>query len=165
MIDQSDFDFRLGYLIHDVSRLRRIVFDRTLAPLKITRSQWRVLELVAQSDGLAQTDLADALDLGKVALGSFIDRLERAGFVSRRTDPGDRRVNRVYLTDEARRCLGELRKEIEKFDATILSEVKETELQAAWRTLLVMKRNLLALHKSTTENRSPDIPSSQTQTL
>jgi hypothetical protein len=37
MVDRPDWDLRLGYLIHDVSRLRRMMFDRALAPLGITR--------------------------------------------------------------------------------------------------------------------------------
>lgn len=156
MACQSDWDFRLGYLIHDVSRLRRIMFDRTLAPLRITRSQWRVLELVAHNDGLAQTELANELDLGKVALGSFIDRLENAGFVVRRVDSTDRRVHRVYLTDQAQKCLEDVRREVEEFDAKILSEVDEGELQATSRTLLAMKRNLLAVYKGSEATHSAD---------
>ena len=38
-----DWELRLGFLIHDVSRLRRSAFDRCLKPLNVTRSQWWVL--------------------------------------------------------------------------------------------------------------------------
>ena len=68
-------DLRLGYLIHDVSRLRRLSFDRELAPLGITRSQWWVLAFIARNDGLPQTELANELEVGKVALGALVDRL------------------------------------------------------------------------------------------
>jgi hypothetical protein len=84
MIDRPDWDLRLGYLIHDVSRLRRMMFDRALAPLGITRSQWWVLAFISRKDGLPQTQLANELDVGKVALGALIDRLETAGFVTRK---------------------------------------------------------------------------------
>src|SRR6201981_4173827 len=86
MVEQPDWDLRLGYLIHDVSRLRRMMFDRALAPLVITRSQWLVLAFISRKDGLPQTQLANELDVGKVALGALIDRLESAGFVSRPAD-------------------------------------------------------------------------------
>src|SRR6204780_3258313 len=97
MIDRPDWYLRLGYLIHDVSRLRRMMFDRELAPLGITRSQWWVLAFISRKDGLPQTQLANELDVGKVALGQLIDRLESAGFVARRADPADRRGKRAYL--------------------------------------------------------------------
>src|ERR1700721_3145652 len=105
MDDKTDWDLRLGYLIHDVSRLRRMMFDRALAPLGITRRQWWVLAFISRKDGLPQTQLANELDVGKVALGALIDRLESAGFVVRRTDPIDRRVKRVFLTKQAGRFL------------------------------------------------------------
>src|SRR6201984_586039 len=101
MVELPDWDLRLGYLIHDVSRLRRMMFDRALAPLGITRSQWWVLAFISRKDGLPQTQLANELDVGKVALGALIDRLESAGFVARHADPNDRRVKRVYLTQHA----------------------------------------------------------------
>src|ERR1700685_1810957 len=97
MIDRPDWYLRLGYLIHDVSRLRRMMFDRELAPLGITRSQWGVLAFISGKDGLPESQLANELDVGKVALGALIDRLETSGFVVRQGDSGDRRVKRVYL--------------------------------------------------------------------
>ena len=77
---------RFGFLIHDVSRLRRVVVDRALKPLGITRSQWWVLAFLSRRDGMTQTALASDLDLTKVAVGGLLDRMEAAGFVERRAD-------------------------------------------------------------------------------
>src|ERR1700733_7805406 len=116
MIDRPDWYLRLGYLIHDVSRLRRMMFDRELAPLGITRSQWWVLAFISRKDGLPQTQLANELDVGMVALGALIDRLETSGFVARRADPVDRRVKRVFLTKQAVRLLRRIRRETDVFN-------------------------------------------------
>ena len=89
---------RFGFLIHDVSRLRRVVVDRALKPLGITRSQWWVLAFLSRRDGMTQTALAADLDLTKVAIGGLLDRMEAAGFVERRADQSDGRARRVYLT-------------------------------------------------------------------
>ena len=89
---------RFGFLIHDVSRLRRVVVDRALKPLGITRSQWWVLAFLSRRDGMTQTALAADLDLTKVAIGGLLDRMEAAGFVERRADQTDGRARRVYLT-------------------------------------------------------------------
>ena len=43
-----DWELRLGFLIHDVSRLRRSAFDRCLKPLNVTRSQWWVLAYLSR---------------------------------------------------------------------------------------------------------------------
>src|SRR5882757_6757631 len=145
MVDQPDWDLRLGYLIHDVSRLRRMMFDRALAPLGITRSQWWVLAFISRKDGLPQTQLANELDVGKVAVGALIDRLESSGFVIRQADPVDRRVKRVYATNQARGFLEKLRKETDKFNARIVNGIDRKQLEGASDALLAMKNNLLAM--------------------
>jgi MarR family transcriptional regulator, transcriptional regulator for hemolysin len=149
MVDQTDWDLRLGYLIHDVSRLRRMMFDRDLAPLGITRSQWWVLAFISRKDGLPQTQLANELDVGKVAVGALIDRLETSGFVIRQADPVDRRVKRVYVTKQAKGFLEKLRKETDKFNAKIVNGIDRKQLEAASDALLAMKRNLLAMSGGT----------------
>jgi len=145
MVDRPEWDLRLGYLIHDVSRLRRMMFDRALAPLGITRSQWWVLAFISRKDGLPQTQLANELDVGKVGVGALIDRLESSGFVIRQADPVDRRVKRVFVTKQARGFLEKLRKETDKFNAKITRGINRTELEATSDALLAMKRNLLAM--------------------
>src|SRR5712671_6107116 len=159
MLDQPDWDLRLGYLIHDVSRLRRMMFDRALAPLGITRSQWWVLAFISRKDGLPQTQLAHELDVGKVAVGALIDRLESSGFVIRQADPVDRRVKRVYVTKQARGFLEKLRKETDKFNARIDNGIDRSQLEATSDTLLAMKRNLLAMSDGSmlAVNREEDI--------
>src|SRR5689334_21970219 len=149
MVEQPDWDLRLGYLIHDVSRLRRMMFDRALAPLGITRSQWWVLAFISRKDGLPQTQLANELDVGKVAVGALIDRPESSGFVVRQADPVDRRVKRVYVTKQARGFLEKLRKETDKFNTRIVNGIDRKQLEAASDALLAMKHNLLAMSDGT----------------
>src|ERR1700735_5912990 len=98
MAPDLNWELRLGFLVHDVSRLRRRVVERALKPLGVTRSQWWVLAFLSRSDGMSQVALADELDIGKVALGQLIDRLEKTGFVVRRPDEADRRGKGVHLT-------------------------------------------------------------------
>src|ERR1700685_3013719 len=145
MIYRPDWYLRLGCVIHDISRLRRMMFDRELAPLGITRSQWWVLAFISRKDGLPQTQLANELDVGKVALGALIDRLETSGFIVPQAHPVDRRVKRVYLTKQSRGFLEKLRKETDKFNAKIVSGIQRNQLEITSDALLAMKRNLLAL--------------------
>jgi DNA-binding MarR family transcriptional regulator len=158
MNDHTDWVLRLGYLIHDVSRLRRMMFDRTLAPLGITRSQWWVLAFVSRKNGLPQTQLASELDVGKVALGALIDRLESAGFVFRQNDPNDRRVKRVYLTKQSMDFLKRIRKETDKFNAYLVEGIGRAELETTSETLFAMKRRLLGMSEGSglTNGRDDD---------
>jgi len=139
----ADWEIRLGYLIHDVSRLRRTLFDKWLSPLGITRSQWWVLAFLSRNDGMPQTELAEELDVGKVALGALIDRLEEAGFVKRMLDPTDRRVKRVVLTKQSKGLIDTLREKNNQFNTRILKGISREHIEVTTQTLRAMKHNLL----------------------
>lgn len=138
-----DWELRLGFLIHDVSRLRRSAFDRCLKPLNVTRSQWWVLAYLSREDGMTQSQLAEELDLGKVAVGGLIDRLEKSGLVRREADAADRRVNRVFLEPKSKQLITKMRKVSHRMNGKILEGLPDDELEGAALTLDAMKRNLL----------------------
>jgi DNA-binding MarR family transcriptional regulator len=136
---------RFGFLIHDVSRLRRIVVDRALKPLGITRSQWWVLAFLSRRDGMTQTALAADLDLTKVAIGGLLDRMEAAGFVERRADQSDGRARRVYLTRAGAKMVATIRDSVETVELEILERIPEEELAQAADTLRTLKDTLLEM--------------------
>lgn len=139
----TDWELRLGFLIHDVSRLRRSAFDRCLKPLNVTRSQWWVLAYLSREDGMTQSQLAVELDLGKVAVGGLIDRLEKTGLVRREADATDRRVNRVFLEPKSKQLIARMRKISHRMNEQILDGLSDSKLESTALTLDSMKRNLL----------------------
>jgi DNA-binding MarR family transcriptional regulator len=138
-----NWELRLGFLIHDVSRMRRNVVDRVLKPLDVTRSQWWVLAFLSRDDGMSQVALADELDLGKVALGGLIDRLEAVGLVERRPDRVDRRLKRVFLTPKGSGLIEQIRESVKEAETEIVGGIASKDLQATGRALRRMKTNLL----------------------
>jgi DNA-binding MarR family transcriptional regulator len=144
---KRDERIRIGFLIHDVSRLRRTAFDQRMKPLGITRSQWWVLSGVSRHGeaGITQTELANVLDLGKVALGGLIDRLEERAFVERRADPNDRRTNRIHLTARGNRVLAEMQKIGLEMNAKVMKGISLQQQHELAQVLHVMKANLIAM--------------------
>ena len=138
-------ELRFGFLVHDVSRLRRNLFDRAFKPLGITRSQWWVVAFLSRRDGMPQRQLADELDVGKVALGGLVDRLEAAGLVERRADADDRRVKRVFLTPEGKSLVARLRDSSTEGERRLMDGVSADDLEVAVRVLRTMKDRLLGL--------------------
>jgi len=145
MAHDLNWELRLGFLVHDVSRLRRSIVDRALKPLGVTRSQWWVLAFLSRADGMSQVALAEELDLGKVALGGLIDRLEKTGLVSRRPDDDDRRVKRVFITKKSHALISEIRDSVSETEKIIIDEINDADLRATVRALRKMKENLLAM--------------------
>jgi DNA-binding MarR family transcriptional regulator len=143
MTKDLNTSLRFGFLIHDVSRLRRIVVDRSLKPLGITRSQWWVLAFLSRRDGMKQAALAGDLDLTRVAIGGLLDRLESGGFVERRADASDGRARRVFLTRAGAKLVNTIRAGVERIELEILDRIPEKDLNQAAATLLMLKETLL----------------------
>ena len=143
--DADNWDQRLGFLMHDVSRLRRSVFDEFMKPMALTRSQWWILAHLSRNDGMIQSDLANVLDLGKAALGGLIDRLEASSFIERRSDDNDRRVKRIFLTAKGTQIIAEMRTHSHNMSERILQGLDTTSRQSLVDMLALVKRNLLSI--------------------
>jgi len=74
----------------------------------MTRAQFSTLARLDRQDGLAQHEVADALEVQPIAMVRLVDQLSGDGLVERRNDPADRRVNRLYITDAGRKRVREL---------------------------------------------------------
>jgi MarR family transcriptional regulator for hemolysin len=107
-METDPLDRNLEFLINDVARLLRREFGRRIRDLDLTRSQWWVMVHLIRFDGYNQTQLAEELEIGKVALGGLLDRLEARGWIERRPDPDDRRAKRVFLTESGRPLIEEM---------------------------------------------------------
>ncbi|MBI2266420.1 MAG: MarR family transcriptional regulator [Armatimonadetes bacterium] len=66
--------------------------------LKLTLGQMRVLFELPQEDSISMGALSQALGISMPAATDVVDRLVRDGLVCRKSDPKDRRVVRVALT-------------------------------------------------------------------
>lgn len=150
--DAENWDSRLGFLMHDVSRLRRSVFDEFMKPMAVTRSQWWILAHLSRHDGMIQSDLANVLDIGKAALGGLIDRLEVSKFIERRADDTDRRVKRIYLTTKGTQIITEMRSRSHDMSERILEGLDTEARNALVDMLNLVKRNLLAIKSDSPAN-------------
>ncbi|MFB4270518.1 MarR family winged helix-turn-helix transcriptional regulator [Nonomuraea sp. GTA35] len=84
-------------------------FDEAAAArLGLNRTDLRCLDVVLGEGPVAAGRISAALKLSPAATTTVIDRLERAGMVSRSPDPGNRRRVLVAATDAARSAEAEI---------------------------------------------------------
>jgi DNA-binding MarR family transcriptional regulator len=143
--DLENWDQRLGFLMHDVSRLRRTVFDSYVRSLGVTRSQWWVLAHLARHDGMIQSDLARILDLGKAALGALVDRLEESDLIQRRPDETDRRAKRIYLSARGNALIAQMRGPSHEMSERILKGMSHENRNVLVELLTLVRHNLVAI--------------------
>ncbi|MEM7285349.1 MAG: MarR family transcriptional regulator [Actinomycetota bacterium] len=89
---------RVESTIMATARAVRQAYDLRFAELGLNLSEASLLAYVEEAGALTQTRLAERRGLGRAAMGSVIDSLEKRGLVERNPDPDDRRVWLVDLT-------------------------------------------------------------------
>jgi MarR family transcriptional regulator, transcriptional regulator for hemolysin len=91
-----------------LARILRNTFDRKVAALNVTRSQWAMIAVVATNPGATQRMIADMLEMSEASAGRLVDRLCGEGLLERRARNDDRRAKAIYLTDAAEPLLEKL---------------------------------------------------------
>lgn len=132
----------VGFLIHDVSRMRQSIVDRLLQPLGMTRSQWWVLSFLIQRDGMTQSALAKELELSRSALGTLILRLEENQLVIKLPDPEDSRRNRVLLTKAGASLVRSIRETTSQAEDFVLGGITEEDIHTTVDVMRSMKDNI-----------------------
>ena len=132
-----------GFILHDVARLLRTTYDRRVRDLGLTRSQWWVLTHLYRKDGLTQSELAEILELEKPSLGRLLDRLEAKGWVRRAADRRDRRVKRIFLTEQAEAPMQIMREIAAGVREDALCGLSAADRDRFVDTLLTIKSNLM----------------------
>jgi len=83
-------------------------FNRRLRPYGLTNMQHLVLEGLWYQPGMTATELSKLLILDKATLSGVLDRMVETGWIVKSPDPEDRRVQRIYPSEEANRLKPEL---------------------------------------------------------
>jgi len=125
-----------------VQRAVRAYADKQAARYGITRAQWAVLAKVERAEGLKQTELAEMMDMQPITLTRLIDKLCDNGWIERRGDQNDRRVNRLYLRKAARPLLGKLAGLRSELTATALEGISPADAHRLLDQLDLIKENV-----------------------
>ena len=108
--DKSEQRRDIGLRLNVLARILRNHFDRQVASLGVTRSQWQMIVVAARSPGVTQRAIAEALEISEASAGRLIDRLCADGMLERRERDDDRRARAVYVTPKAEPLLQRLGK-------------------------------------------------------
>ena len=127
------------------SRLLRNFIDHRAKGRGTTRAQWIVLFRLREQEGLSQVDLADVLELQPISLVRLLDRLVEHGLVERRSDPRDRRANRLFLTASGRQLADDLDSLRNAIATDVFQDVPTAALETSLQTLRDVKDRIKTL--------------------
>jgi DNA-binding MarR family transcriptional regulator len=121
-------------LVRTSSRMERRL-EQALEHHGLSIAQFDILATLGFEQGITQQELAERLLVTKGNICGMIDRMEVSGWVERRPDLGDRRVNRLFLTRQGKAKLSQTLPEQDALLKKLMGALTPTEIQSLYQFL------------------------------
>jgi DNA-binding MarR family transcriptional regulator len=145
---KPDLSQRFGFVVNEVGRLYGRQFDQlSREELGLSRAQCRLIGQVAYSatgHAPTQAELAQNLDLTPMAVATLVDRMEAAGWISRKPSETDRRANAIELQPRAVAALDKAMAVSDRVQDTALAGFSAAERKQLLAMLQRVRANLQA---------------------
>ncbi|MCB9498858.1 MAG: MarR family transcriptional regulator [Bacillales bacterium] len=115
--------------------------DKRLKPLHITRVQWIAIYYISQNEGISQNYLSELMSVKEASIALLLVRMEKEGFVLRKTSEKDKRINKIYLTKKGRILSEKAQPVFDEFKKDVTDGISEEELSSYKSVLYKMVKN------------------------
>jgi DNA-binding MarR family transcriptional regulator len=122
---------RIQQIVEQSHRVARCLFSgqaQDWLNVDLTMPQLKTLLCVAQAGDATSGQIARGLGVSLSTVTGIVDRLTEQGLVSRREDPGDRRITRVLPTDSGRELVRRLLRYRDERLTSLLASLSPDEL-------------------------------------
>ncbi len=127
------------YLLAKAYQRAHACAKRRLSAYGLTPVQQLVLAGISSEEGISAGDLGKSLGLDPATLSGVLDRMSERGWIVKETDPDDKRLLRLYLTQEARNLGPQLVEARDRANEEILSNLTLEEKVLLKRLLKVIR--------------------------
>jgi DNA-binding MarR family transcriptional regulator len=105
--------------------------DQLFRPFDITSSQYNVLRILrgAGADGLCRNEISERMVTATPDMSRLLDRMERAGWVTRERAEDDRRQVSTYITKSGMKLLETMERPIRDFLARLFHGTAVSDLK------------------------------------
>jgi DNA-binding MarR family transcriptional regulator len=133
----------IDFLLAQICRLHYVRAHTLLEALGLYHGQPPMLRALWEQEGQTHTELAATLHVQPATMTKMVQRMEKAGFVERKSDPDDHRVSRVYLTDAGRDVQTQVKQVWRALENETFAGFTMEERVLLRRFFLQMRENLL----------------------
>lgn len=131
-------------LLDKVSSQTRRNYNTLLRELNLHVGQDNLLCQLWRKDGLTQVELCDKLNCEAPTVTNMLKVLEKNGVVVRLKDPADKRINRIYLTEDGKNIEASVNEMWEKQQNRLLKGITLEERMLMKRLLKQMENNIFS---------------------
>lgn len=118
------------------------VFDQALEDAGGSRPAWLILLALKQHPRANQRQLAAVVGIESATLTHHLNGMEADGLLTRRRDPGNRRVHVVELTPAGEEMFHRLRQVVMVFDRQLRGGLDDAQVAVLRRLLTTLRQNV-----------------------
>jgi MarR family transcriptional regulator, transcriptional regulator for hemolysin len=131
----------LALAVARAARTLSRALDDVLVAAGGSTATWQVLLALKTTDHRTQGELAEAIGIRQPTLTHHLDTLTRGGFVTRLAEPGNRRVQRVTVTEAGEQLFLRLRRAAASFDGRLRAGLGDDDVAELRRLLAQLEEN------------------------
>ncbi|HEX2936636.1 MAG TPA: MarR family transcriptional regulator [Bacteroidales bacterium] len=117
----------IGQILVKVLKAHRKTMAKGFSKLNLYPGQEGLLYYLSLTDGQTMTELREKLEIKLPTLFIMIDRMEKSGWITKAKDEKNKRVSRVFLTNQGREQLSKLSKVWLEIEAQLGNDFDEEE--------------------------------------
>lgn len=122
-------------LLAQFAQAYRSLSDSFMEQIAMHRSQATVLCKLYVQNGMTQSEIAAQLSVQGATVTDMLQRMEEAGLVTRRRDPDDNRLVRVYLTEIGKKQERSITEQFMKLENAIFADFADDEREVMRKLL------------------------------
>lgn len=143
-------DQNIGRLIAILHRQCQIFTNKALKEFSLTSAEYPSLLALYHREGQTQDELSSYLYIDKAAITRIIKSLVTKGFVIKKQDLQDKRCNRIFLTEKAKRKQEDIHKRVMQWNAFITESLDGEAYLNTYNALQKMVNQVLQIDKAQT---------------
>ncbi|MEM9495325.1 MAG: MarR family winged helix-turn-helix transcriptional regulator [Pseudomonadota bacterium] len=124
-----------GHLLRRAQQYANDLYSKGVGSAGPTPRQYEVLHVVAQNDGLSQTDLVHETGIDRSTLADMIARMINKGLLSRKRTKEDARANAVSITAAGKRMLSAANAKVTRADTATLAVLPTSQRTSFMKSL------------------------------
>lgn len=126
---------RTSYLIKRLENAVREMLEGALRDRGVTLTQYTILSMVSDVDGMSSADVSRRSNVTKQATNEIVNALERKRLISRSADAENRRILRIKLTRKGRGLLAACDRAVDRNERAFLARISAPRLSTLRRTI------------------------------
>ena len=138
-------DVRLSEPISLIGELSKKINNLTLDTSRtdnVPKGMKLVLQCLMKTDGVTQLDIVKFTGFKAPTISIMIQKMESAGYVTRRPDENDLRAMRVFITDSGKHIYYDAVMNVKQIEGKVLKGISEREINSLVKVLNKINNNL-----------------------